>query len=54
MLEMRRAGMGYRGVATIEQLQQRPRFIRISDAGVRKSHVHEVIISKEAPNYQLE
>jgi IMP dehydrogenase len=49
-----RAGMGYCGVATIEELQQRARFIRISDAGLRESHVHDVIITKEAPNYQLD
>jgi len=46
--------MGYRGVATIEELQQRPRFIPISDAGLRESHVHDVIITKEAANYQLD
>jgi IMP dehydrogenase len=49
-----RAGMGYCGVATIEELQHRARFIRISDAGLRESHVHDVIITKEAPNYQLD
>jgi IMP dehydrogenase len=49
-----RAGMGYCGVATIEELQQRARFIRVSDAGLREAHVHDVIITKEAPNYQLD
>ena len=49
-----RAGMGYCGVATIEELQHRARFIRVSDAGLREGHVHDVIITKEAPNYQLD
>lgn len=49
-----RSGMGYSGCATITELQQRGRFIRISSAGLRESHVHDVIITKEAPNYRLE
>ena len=49
-----RSGMGYSGCATISELQQRARFIRISSAGLRESHVHDVIITKEAPNYRLE
>jgi IMP dehydrogenase len=49
-----RAGMGYSGCATITELQQRGRFVRISSAGLRESHVHDVIITKEAPNYRLE
>jgi len=49
-----RAGMGYSGCATIPELQQRGRFVRISSAGLRESHVHDVIITKEAPNYRLE
>jgi IMP dehydrogenase len=49
-----RSGMGYSGCATIPELQQRGRFIRISSAGLRESHVHDVIITKEAPNYRLE
>jgi len=49
-----RSGMGYCGVTTIEELQQRARFIRVSDAGLREAHVHDVIITKEAPNYQLD
>jgi IMP dehydrogenase len=49
-----RSGMGYSGCATIPELQQRAQFIRISPAGLRESHVHDVIITKEAPNYRLE
>ena len=54
MSETEHAGMGYCGVSTIEELQQRARFLRISDAGLGESHVHDVIITKEAPNYQLD
>jgi len=43
--------MGYLGCATIEELQHNARFIRISNAGLRESHVHDVIITEEAPNY---
>ncbi len=49
-----RSGMGYCGCATIEELQQRGRFLRITSAGLRESHVHDVIITKEAPNYWLD
>jgi IMP dehydrogenase len=49
-----RAGMGYCGCATICELKQRARFVRLSAAGLRESHVHDVIITKEAPNYRLE
>jgi IMP dehydrogenase len=49
-----RSGMGYCGAATIAELQQKARFIRISMAGLRESHVHDVIITREAPNYRLE
>ena len=48
------AGMGYCGCSTIEELQRQARFVRISVAGLRESHVHDVIITKEAPNYRLE
>ncbi len=48
-----RSGMGYCGCATIEELQNRARFIQITAAGLRESHVHDVIITKEAPNYWL-
>lgn len=47
-----RAGMGYCGTATIEELQKNSKFIRISGAGLRESHPHDVAITKEAPNYQ--
>jgi IMP dehydrogenase len=49
-----RAGMGYTGAASIRELQSRARFVRISPAGLKESHVHDVIITKEAPNYRLE
>jgi len=49
-----RSGMGYCGCATIADLQQKARFVRISGAGLRESHVHDVIITREAPNYALE
>jgi len=49
-----RAGMGYTGAATILDLQENSRFLRVSSAGLRESHVHDVIITKEAPNYRLE
>jgi IMP dehydrogenase len=47
-----RSGMGYVGAATIEELQKKAKFVRISPAGLRESHVHDVIITKEAPNYR--
>jgi IMP dehydrogenase len=47
-----RSGMGYVGAATIADLQQKAKFVRISSAGLRESHVHDVIITKEAPNYR--
>jgi IMP dehydrogenase len=49
-----RAGMGYSGAASIRDLQARARFVRISSAGLKESHVHDVIITKEAPNYRIE
>jgi IMP dehydrogenase len=49
-----RAGMGYCGVSTIEELQQKTRFVKITEASLRESHVHDVFITKEAPNYQLD
>ncbi len=48
-----RAGMGYCGTRTIEELQQKGRFIRITASGLKESHPHDVIITKEAPNYRL-
>ena len=47
-----RAAMGYVGAATIEDFQQRARFVRITGAGLRESHVHDVMITREAPNYR--
>lgn len=49
-----RSGMGYSGAATIAELQSRAQFVRISPAGLRESHVHDVIITREAPNYRTE
>jgi IMP dehydrogenase len=49
-----RSGMGYCGCTTIAELQQKAQFMRITSAGLRESHVHDVIITKEAPNYRLE
>jgi len=46
-----KAAMGYTGAATLEELRQRARFIRITNAGLRESHVHDVSITREAPNY---
>jgi IMP dehydrogenase len=49
-----RAGMGYVGCRTIKELHIKTRFVRITSAGLRESHVHDVIITKEAPNYWLD
>jgi len=49
-----RAGMGYLGCPNIEELQTDPQFIQITAAGLQESHVHDVIITKEAPNYRIE
>jgi len=49
-----KSGMGYCGCSSIEELRKKARFIRITPAGLRESHVHDVIITKEAPNYRLE
>ncbi len=49
-----RSGMGYTGCKSIKDLQENARFIRITSAGLRESHVHDVIITKEAPNYRIE
>src|SRR5205814_980152 len=48
-----RAGMGYCGVANIQDLRTRTRFIKITPAGLRESHPHDVTITKEAPNYEI-
>ena len=49
-----KAGMGYVGCRSIEELREKGRFIKISAAGLRESHVHDVIITKEAPNYRVD
>ncbi|MGB5686793.1 MAG: IMP dehydrogenase [Candidatus Electrothrix sp.] len=49
-----RSGMGYSGAATIGELHAKAKFVRISPAGLRESHVHDVIITREAPNYRTE
>jgi len=49
-----RAGMGYCGAKNIQALQRDARLIRITPAGARESHVHDVAITKEAPNYRSE
>jgi IMP dehydrogenase len=48
-----RAAMGYTGCRSVEELRTRPSFVRITNAGVRESHVHDVTITKEAPNYRV-
>jgi IMP dehydrogenase len=47
-----RSGMGYCGARTIEELQRTAEFVRITSAGLRESHVHDVFVTKEAPNYK--
>jgi len=49
-----KAGMGYCGAASIKELQEKSRFLRVTSAGLRESHVHDVVVVKEAPNYRLE
>jgi IMP dehydrogenase len=49
-----RAGMGYLGCRDVPALQERARFVRVTSAGLRESHAHDVIITKEAPNYRLD
>src|SRR2546421_3512396 len=49
-----KSGMGYVGASTLKELQEKSRFIRVTAAGLRESHVHDVIITKEAPNYRME
>ncbi|HPF20879.1 MAG TPA: IMP dehydrogenase [Syntrophomonas sp.] len=48
-----RAGMGYCGVANIKEMQEKTRFVKISNAGLVESHPHDVVVTKEAPNYQI-
>jgi IMP dehydrogenase len=47
-----RSSMGYTGCATIEEMRTKPQFVRVTNAGMRESHVHDVTITKEAPNYR--
>ena len=49
-----RSSMGYTGCATIEEMRTKPQFVRITNAGMRESHVHDVTITKEAPNYRVD
>ncbi len=49
-----KAGMGYVGCGSIEELREKARFVRITPSGLRESHVHDVIITKEAPNYRMD
>ena len=49
-----KSGMGYVGAATLKELSEKSQFVRITAAGLRESHVHDVIITREAPNYQVE
>jgi IMP dehydrogenase len=46
--------MGYLGARTLPDLRQHAKFVRVSPAGLKESHVHDVYITKEAPNYRLE
>ena len=46
--------MGYLGCRNLQELRERARMVRITSAGLRESHVHDVIITKEAPNYQVD
>ncbi len=49
-----RASMGYTGCADIEEMRTKPKFVRVTSAGMRESHVHDVTITREAPNYRME
>ena len=49
-----KAGFGYIGAKNIDELHKRAKFVQISSAGLKESHVHDVIITKEAPNYRME
>ena len=48
-----RAGMGYCGVKNVEELRTQPRFVRVTSAGLRESHPHDITITQEAPNYEI-
>ena len=49
-----RASMGYTGSQNIDDMRTKPEFVRVTNAGVRESHVHDVTITKEAPNYRVD
>lgn len=49
-----RAGMGYCGCKNIQELHEKARFVKITSSGLKESHVHNVVVTKEAPNYNLE
>ena len=49
-----RAGMGLSGCAKIEELHSNARFIRVTGAGLKESHAHDVVVTKEAPNYRID
>ena len=49
-----RASMGYCGCRTIDELHTKAEFVEITSAGIRESHVHDVMITKEAPNYHID
>jgi len=53
MVDGLRSGMGYVGCATIEELRTEAEFVRITAAGLRESHPHDVTITREAPNYSM-
>jgi IMP dehydrogenase len=48
-----RSSMGYVGCGTIDEMRTRPEFVKVTNSGMRESHVHDVTITKEAPNYQV-
>ncbi len=48
-----RAGMGYTGSATLKQLQENAKFVKVTNAGLQESHVHDIVITKESPNYRI-
>ncbi len=48
-----RAGMGYTGSATVEELQEKAKFVKLTNAGLQESHVHDIVITKESPNYRI-
>jgi IMP dehydrogenase len=47
-----RSAMGYTGCVTIKELKSKPKFIKVTSAGLKESHPHDVIVTKESPNYQ--